>query len=278
MNKLSVGQMSKLNNISKQTLRYYDKIGLLSPDEVDDNTGYRYYNINQSAKLDLINHMKYLGMPLEKIRTLFEKNDISLVEKNIDMQLECIFEEKKKLEMMEKAALKFKDNLKEYRMESKKKGVEIRRFKRRKIFCYDGKKNIYENDMESFEYILRELKKQVILKNLPMVYFCNIGSIIRKENLLKNNYYSSEIFVFLDSSFPPEENVEVIPEEKYACISFKGEEGFSNELKYAEELLNYVKDNNFKINGDYICEVITELPLFKNKTREMYIRLQVPIK
>jgi len=27
-----------------------------------------------------------------------------------------------------------------------------------------------------------------------------------------------------------------------------------------------------------ICEVITELPLFKNKTREMYIRLQVPIK
>ena len=132
--------------------------------------------------------------------------------------------------------------------------------------------------METFEYILRELKKQVMVKNLPMVYFCNIGSIIREENLLKNNYYSTEIFVFLDNSFPPEENVEVIPEGKYACISFKGEEGFSNEIKYAEKLLNYVKDNGLAINGDYICEVITELPLLKNKTREMYIRLQVPIK
>jgi len=278
MKKLTVGEMAKLNNISKQTLRYYDKIGLVSPEKVDDKTGYRYYNINQSAKLDLINQMKYLGMPLEKIKILFEKNDIKLIEKNIDMQLECIFEEKKKLEIMEKAALKFKNNLKEYRMESKKKGVEIRKFGRRKIFCYDGKINIYENDMESFEYILRELKKQVMVKNLPMVYFCNIGSIIRKENLLRNKYYSSEIFVFLENSFPPEKNVEVIPEGKYACISFKGEEGFSNELKYAEKLLSYVKDNNYKINGDYICEVITELPLFKNKTREMYIRLQVPIK
>src|SRR6056297_547553 len=184
MKKLTVGEMAKLNNISKQTLRYYDKIGLVSPEKVDDKTGYRYYNINQSAKLDLINQMKYLGMPLEKIKILFEKNDIKLIEKNIDMQLECIFEEKKKLEIMEKAALKFKNNLKEYRMESKKKGVEIRKFKRRKIFCYDGKRNIYESDMETYEYILRELKKHVIIKNLPMVYFCNIGSIIRKENLL----------------------------------------------------------------------------------------------
>ena len=278
MKKLTVGEMAKLNNISSQTLRYYDKIGLLSPEEVDEHTGYRYYNINQSAKLDLINHMKYLGMPLEKIRLLFEKNDIRLIEENVDKQLECIFEEKKRLEIMEKAALKFKDNLKEYRRESKKQGVEIRNFKKRKIFYYDGKINIYENDMETFEYILRELKKQVMVKNLSMVYFCNVGSIIRKENLQKNKFYSSEIFVFLDNSFPPEEKVEVIPEGKYACISFKGEEGFSNELKYAEKLLSFIEKNNLTINGDYICEVITELPLFKSKTREMYIRLQVPVK
>jgi DNA-binding transcriptional MerR regulator len=278
MKRLTVGEMAKLNNISSQTLRYYDKIGLLSPEEVDENSGYRYYNINQSAKLDLINHMKYLGMPLEKIRLLFEKNDIKLIEENVDKQLESIFEEKKRLEIMEKAALKFKENLKEYRRESKKQGVEIRKFKRRKVFCYDGKINIYESDMETYEYILRELKKQVIIKNLPMVYFCNVGSIIRKENLQKNKFYSSEIFVFLDNSFPPEEKVEVIPEGRYACISFKGEEGFSNELKYAEKLLNYIEKNNFEITGDYICEVITELPLFKSKTREMYIRLQVPVK
>ncbi|WP_342707198.1 MerR family DNA-binding transcriptional regulator [Fontibacillus panacisegetis] len=29
MNKLSIGQMAKLNNISEQTLRYYDKVRLV---------------------------------------------------------------------------------------------------------------------------------------------------------------------------------------------------------------------------------------------------------
>lgn len=33
--KLSIGQMAKLNNISVQTLRYYEKMGLLSPKWVD---------------------------------------------------------------------------------------------------------------------------------------------------------------------------------------------------------------------------------------------------
>ena len=38
----SIGQVSKLCNISQKTLRYYDKIGLIKPDKVDDSNNYRY--------------------------------------------------------------------------------------------------------------------------------------------------------------------------------------------------------------------------------------------
>jgi len=81
--RLTIGEMAKLNNISSQTLRYYDQIGLIHPEWIDDATGYRYYDINQSAKLDLIYHMKSLGMSLESIRQLFEKKDIRLIEENM---------------------------------------------------------------------------------------------------------------------------------------------------------------------------------------------------
>lgn len=37
----TIGQMSKLNNISVKTLRYYDDIGLFVPYEVDEQTGYQ---------------------------------------------------------------------------------------------------------------------------------------------------------------------------------------------------------------------------------------------
>ena len=50
LQRLTIGQMAKLNRISQQTLRLYDREGLLTPMITDPNTGYRYYHIIQSFK------------------------------------------------------------------------------------------------------------------------------------------------------------------------------------------------------------------------------------
>lgn len=74
MNKLSIGEMSELNNVSIQTLRYYDNLDLIKPLFTDPESGYRYYDIKQSALLDLLQHMKGLGMSLKEIKKmLFRK-------------------------------------------------------------------------------------------------------------------------------------------------------------------------------------------------------------
>ena len=39
---LTIGKMAKLNGISEQTLRLYDKIGLVVPCNINKNTSYRY--------------------------------------------------------------------------------------------------------------------------------------------------------------------------------------------------------------------------------------------
>ena len=79
MDKLSIGRMAELNHTSVQTLRYYDKLGLLKPEFVDETTGYRYYSIKQCARLDLINYMKYLGMSLDNIMAWFDSEDIASI-------------------------------------------------------------------------------------------------------------------------------------------------------------------------------------------------------
>ena len=73
--KLTIGQFAHFNNISEQTLRYYDQIGLLHPAEQNEKTGYRYYKITQCAILDIISHMKSLGIPLKDIHTYLKTND-----------------------------------------------------------------------------------------------------------------------------------------------------------------------------------------------------------
>ena len=59
---LSIGQMAKMNHTTVPTLRLYDQLGLLHPRYTDPETSYRYYDIRQNARFDLIQYMKELGM------------------------------------------------------------------------------------------------------------------------------------------------------------------------------------------------------------------------
>jgi len=43
----SIGETAQLNNVTIQTLRYYDKIGIFKPAHIEKNNGYRFYHIKQ---------------------------------------------------------------------------------------------------------------------------------------------------------------------------------------------------------------------------------------
>lgn len=67
-NLFSIGEVSKQQNISRQTLIFYDKIGLFCPVYTDPDNGYRYYSANQLDYLDTICIMKKIGFSLEEIK------------------------------------------------------------------------------------------------------------------------------------------------------------------------------------------------------------------
>lgn len=64
----SIGELSKHQNISRQTLIFYDKIGLFHPAYVDPENGYRYYSSKQLDDLDTICIMKKIGFSLDEIK------------------------------------------------------------------------------------------------------------------------------------------------------------------------------------------------------------------
>ncbi len=69
-----IGEFSKISRVPVKTLRYYDEIGLLRPARTDDFTGYRYYAIEQLARLNRILALKDLGFALEQIARLLDGN------------------------------------------------------------------------------------------------------------------------------------------------------------------------------------------------------------
>ena len=70
--KLKIGEFSRLMQVTVKTLRHYEQKGLLIPDEVDEWTGYRYYNISQMLKLNSIRQLQQLGFTLDEIKNLFD--------------------------------------------------------------------------------------------------------------------------------------------------------------------------------------------------------------
>ena len=87
----SIGDTAKLNNITVQTLRHYDKEGLLKPIYVDENNGYRYYSINQFLQIDFIRRYRTLGFSVQEIKNiLFSGSSLDSILDGITFQKNMI--------------------------------------------------------------------------------------------------------------------------------------------------------------------------------------------
>ncbi|MEH7464124.1 MerR family transcriptional regulator [Bacillus thuringiensis] len=78
---LSIGEFSKICGVSTKTLRYYAEIGLIHPDEINHENGYRYYSIEQLKKMLFINHLKSYHFSLEEIKAILESEEDQSEEK-----------------------------------------------------------------------------------------------------------------------------------------------------------------------------------------------------
>ena len=77
---ITIQGFAKLCGCNTQTLRYYDRIGLLTPAKVDPWTGYRYYEEEQAVQFVKIKNLQQADFSIEEIKNLLGKNDVLLME------------------------------------------------------------------------------------------------------------------------------------------------------------------------------------------------------
>ena len=71
-NLYSIGEVSKIKKVTVKALRYYHKVGILIPKYIDDNTGYRYYSIDQFIHIDIIKGCRALGTSIAELQEIFK--------------------------------------------------------------------------------------------------------------------------------------------------------------------------------------------------------------
>lgn len=72
----SVGEAAKAVNCTSETLRHYDRIGLIKPSMTDEWTHYRYYTEQDLVRINTVRALQQMDLPLQKIKEVLEFDDL----------------------------------------------------------------------------------------------------------------------------------------------------------------------------------------------------------
>lgn len=275
-NLLTIGKMASINHITVATLHLYDKRNLLKPRFIDEETGYRYYDISQNARLDMIVYMKELGMSLSEIHDVLEKEDLALIETILAEKNEQLHEQMRELKARHSAVERAISSIERYRKSPTNGTISLEYIDRRYIYGQPCKNNFYEGSQDLFEEELIALRKKLLNAGFSQVHSYNVGTSISGENFKKAVFVPQDTFIFVDYKDKElHSEVNVLDSGMFACIYL---DNFADEMEYAGKLLDFCKAKKWEIAGDYICEVLTEFNVFDSEKRSMFLRLQTPVK
>lgn len=75
----SVSEAAKLVHMTAETLRHYDRIGLVKPCRTDEWTGYRYYSRQEVVRLNTIQLLRCMGLSLAEIKEILSYDDLEKI-------------------------------------------------------------------------------------------------------------------------------------------------------------------------------------------------------
>jgi len=231
---MTIGELSKLRNVNRKSLRYYEEIGALIPAYTDPETKYRYYTLEQLVDLDTILLCLELGISLREA-VKYKDTDGTL---NI-MQL---LEDGKRI-----AQKKF------FNIQNTLKRIELSLDTANSNNAFRNQDDFYTKHIGT-RYIVRALLKksksekhfkeqatQLFIESQNMGFVSTftfpVGLMI---DYLSN---STNSYVFLEVMLPVESDLDtiVLPEGDYLC--FQKETGaLSNPTSYFSDIFKEKKD------------------------------------
>ena len=272
---LTIGQMADLNHISTQTLRLYDREGLLKPGYQDPSNGYRYYLIDQCAQLDMIHTMKICGMSLQQIRTQLTHASAQELQALLLEQDAALRQQIRRLSNSRRSIARIVSNLKQLGSLPPVGQVFFEYMPKRIIDTIVTQIDFFTQGYAGYERMLLELKGKMLRQNLPMSYFFNAGTLIEQADLTAGRYVARTAFIFVDEDYPASDTIRVVPEGLSMAICAHDPE---QELDYARQLCHEIQTAGYQIAGDYLCEVISQFPLSEDNKRDLVYKIQVPVR
>ena len=264
-----IGEIAKLFHLSVGTLRHYEKLGLLQPEYIDLESGYRYYSTRQFEGLNTIRYLRVLDTPLEQIAEFLKNRDVDHIQELLRQQKEVVIQKRRELEIIERKI----DNRLRQIEDAVTSELDTIRF-----VSYPARRITWiRNPMAIQSYLdlevpIRQLEGK---QKDAMVFLGKIGVGISRENLIAGEYRKYDmVFMLLDPEDEFEGDVEDIPAETCVTLRFCG--SHSEAAAQYQKLVAFIHNHNFHISG--FSKEITMIDYgITNDTEKFVTEIQIPI-
>lgn len=262
-----IGEISKIYNIGRDSLRYYEEMGILSPKRGEN--GYRIYSLQDLWKLNLIRELRILDFPMEKIKIYLDNRSIDTTLDFLKEEIEILDERIRELENIKLDIGK--------RIENISKNLNIKEFEIPEIVYIDERKAVLlEEDIskdEEVDFLIKKLHKKYEGK-FNILGSNDIGAILMMEKVKESIYNCYEgVFCFVS---PNEEVYDIsFSSGEYMVLKYKGS------YKKSGKLIPYMFDEIEKMNYEVIGKPIEIYRIDIHETSvvdEFITEIQIAIK
>lgn len=262
-----IGEISEIYDISRDSLMYYEKIGIIKPNR-DDN-GYRLYSISDIWRLNLIKELKSLGFSFKMIKDYLENRDLNSTNKLLKDGITLLDDQILKLLKQKENMRKRMESIENTTKNSNLNNIELSYLKKRKGLILNGK---IKRD-EDFDLLIQKLQKKHNNK-FGILGNNNIGSLF-DINSLKQGITTDFESVFCLLNDNSKEYDVVFDEGYYVVLTYRGD--YTNNKDHIKNMLEFIDENKLIITGNPI--EIYKIDIHETENKDEFItEIQIPIK
>lgn len=233
----SIGEAAKAVHTTTETLRHYDRIGLVKPSKKDEWTGYRYYTENDIVRLNTVRALLLMDLSLSEIKNVLEYDDLE-----------------KTVEFLEHAEEKADEKI--AALESSKAKIRLARSDYEKKLDIQRMNQGYASEKSPYSFYIKTLPERVILLSdtLQSPTLENLWNYLSHfyEKLtpkLKDCFSFEDVAgIYTESDltrmfavctkYKDVDNMKILPQGKYLCADCNEE----NRADVLKELLKAARD------------------------------------
>lgn len=254
----SVGEAAKAAHTTSETLRHYDRIGLVRPSKKDEWTNYRYYTEQDIVRLNTVRALQHMDLSLQEIKKVLEYDDLEKIidfldqaEKKADEKIAAIQYSKSKIRL---AKADYKNKL---QRQQKFNSTFLKEYPRRVILLSDRLEtptldNLWNYLSNFYDQIGPALKDQFYFEDLAGIYTEN---------------QQSRLFAVC-TRYTEIDGLKELPEGKYLCANCTEE----NREQTLKQLLHAAK-TTYGAHPEFTVQIIVISGILQwNYEVQVYVR------